>query len=98
MQDSSRLQYRRGEAYEGVLARRSGLTKETVIATLQIMEGMQFIAEYEPKDMDPYPAAEIKEEHIVLEENVENKLDMLGAIGVIVDNIHFEYSQRNYAI
>ena len=85
-------------SYEGILARRSGLTKENVIATLQIMEGMQFIADYEPKDLAPYPAEEVEEERIVLEENVENKLDQSGIIATIINSTHFDYIQRNYAV
>lgn len=85
-------------SYEGILARRSGLTKENVIATLQIMEGMQFIADYEPKDLAPYPAEEVEEERIVLEENVENKLDQSGIIATIINSAHFDYTQRNYAV
>ena len=85
-------------SYEGILARRSGLTKENVIATLQVMEGMQFIADYEPKDLAPYPAEEVDEERIVLEENVENKLDQSGIIATIINSAHFDYTQRNYAV
>ena len=85
-------------SYEGVLARRSGLTKDQVIATMKVMEGLQFMAEYEPKDMDPYPVVVEEPDQIVLEENIEDRLDDSGVIAKVVYGTHFDYIQRNYAI
>ena len=39
---------------EGILARYSGLTKENVIATLDTLDLMDFMAEYDPSDYYPY--------------------------------------------
>ena len=42
-------------SYEGVLARMSGLTKEDVIATLDLVDYMNFLAEYDPTELLPVP-------------------------------------------
>jgi len=40
-------------SYEGILARKSGLTKETVVATLEQLDYYRFIASYDPTGMGP---------------------------------------------
>ena len=40
-------------SYEGVLARMSGLTKEQVVAVLDLMEYESFLAEYDPSNLLP---------------------------------------------
>jgi len=40
-------------SYEGLLARHSGLTKDEVIATLEYMDYMDFVASYNPSDRLP---------------------------------------------
>jgi len=42
-------------SYEGLLARKSGLTKETVIATLEQLEYYSFLANYDPTELYPLP-------------------------------------------
>ena len=41
-------------SFEGTLARYSGLTKDNVIATLDTLETLQWIAEYDPSEYAPY--------------------------------------------
>lgn len=41
-------------SYEGILARYTGLTKENVIATLDAIEGLEFLASYNPDGYAPY--------------------------------------------
>jgi hypothetical protein len=53
---------------EGILARYSGLTKENVIATLDALELMDFMAEYDPSDYYPYI---VEEEETIVSVNVE---------------------------
>ena len=50
-------------SFEGILARYSGLTKENVIATLDTLDALTYIAEYNPSDYYPYIVEE--EEHII---------------------------------
>ena len=66
---------------EGILARRTGYTKEQIVATLDTIELFEFIAEYEPATKFPYPAEEEKEKQIVLEE--KNVYDGMGIFAVI---------------
>ena len=53
---------------EGILARYSGLTKENVIATLDALELMDFMAEYDPSDYYPYI---VEEEETIVSVNIE---------------------------
>lgn len=43
------------ESYEGILARKTGLTKETVIATLDQLDYYKFLADYDPTELGPTP-------------------------------------------
>jgi hypothetical protein len=43
------------QSYEGILARKSGMTKNQVIAALDIVEEYQFLADYNPSGYGPYP-------------------------------------------
>ncbi|MCL1839766.1 hypothetical protein FWF89_02070 [Candidatus Saccharibacteria bacterium] len=43
------------QSYEGILARKTGLTKETVIATFEQLEYFNFIANYDPTELYPMP-------------------------------------------
>lgn len=56
-------------SYEGVLARFSGLSKDEVIATLELLEQAEFIANYEPSNLYPMP---IEEHEVSLAEQVPN--------------------------
>lgn len=51
---------------EGILARYSGLTKENVIATLDAVEVLDFVADYDPSGYSPYVVEEEEEDNISL--------------------------------
>jgi|GEM_PF-4018808 len=42
-------------SYEGILARMSGMTKDDVIATLDLIDYVNFVAQYDPTDLYPVP-------------------------------------------
>jgi hypothetical protein len=46
----------RDPSYEGHLARITGMTKETIIATLDQVEHENFLAQYDPTELGPVPA------------------------------------------
>jgi len=48
-------QYPLDNSYEGILARMSGMTKDDVIATLDLIDYMTFLAQYDPTDFYPIP-------------------------------------------
>lgn len=54
-------------SFEGILARYSGMTKEKVIATLDLIEGLTYIANYHPEERFAFGKPEEKE--IYFEEN-----------------------------
>ena len=43
-------------SYEGIIARRSGLSKDDVIAVLDLIDYVEFLAQYDPTDLYPVPA------------------------------------------
>ncbi len=80
-------------SYEGVLARRSGLTKDQVVATLDTMEYVAWLAGYSPEDLAPYvPETEPETQYAFNEEEYNE------SISAILPNLFFEERrQRNYA-
>ncbi len=81
-------------SYEGMLARYSGLTKENVIATLDMMDVMNFVANYKPADLYPYPQKNNQEEEIKLENEYDiQTVDMLAMKNIIYDTNRY----RNFA-
>lgn len=62
-------------SYEGILARYTGLTKENVIAILDGIEGLEFLANYNPDGYAPYSYM-AKDNDIKV--TIENNLVFLG--------------------
>lgn len=56
-------------SFEGVLARYSGYTKDTVVAVLDTVDALAFVNEYEPRSLYPYPMEEEEESKIEIEDN-----------------------------
>lgn len=84
-------------SYEGILARRSGLTKDTVIALLDYADQITFLANYDPTNYYPLPADELLVE-VTKRVEINNK-DASNSVSVIFPNTYMaEYYQRNYAI
>ena len=84
-------------SYEGILARRSGLTKDTVIALLDYADQIIFLANYDPTNYYPLPADELLVE-VTKRVEINNK-DASNSVSVILPNTYMaEYYQRNYAI
>jgi len=79
-------------SFEGILAHFSGLTKETVIATIDQMNTLNFLAHYEPDGYGPLFYEEEEREYNIEEDNtIEQNY-------VIASNLYFEeHRMRNYA-
>ena len=56
-------------SFEGILARKTGLTKENVIATLDTINYLTFIADYDPDGYYPLNYQAPEEEKIQIEDN-----------------------------
>ena len=80
-------------SYEGILARRSGLTKDQVIATLDTMEFIAWQAGYDPSDYAPYVPEVQEEEHVALEETED-----YGNLAIIPHLFFEEKRQKNFAV
>ena len=65
-------------SYEGVLARRSGLTKDQVIAYLDKLEYLAKIAEYDPTGKVPILKGDAREDHQFRIESKNNEEYLLG--------------------
>lgn len=84
-------------SYEGILARRSGLTKDTVIALLDYADQIIFLANYDPINYYPLPADKLSTK-VTKRIKINNK-DANNYVSVILPNTYMtEYRQRNYAI
>ncbi|MDD5903836.1 MAG: hypothetical protein PUC64_02550 [Clostridium sp.] len=56
-------------SYEGIIAMKTGMTKEKVKDTIAIVEGVMWLANYDPTDMYPYKVEEPEESKIAIEDN-----------------------------
>ena len=65
-------------SYEGILARRSGLTKDQVIAYLDKLEYLAKIAEYDPPGKAPILKGDAREDHQFRIESKNNEEYLLG--------------------
>ena len=63
-------------SYEGILARYTGMTKENVIAVLDAIEGLEFLATYNPDGYAPYNY--IAEEQEGVQVSIKNNTIFLG--------------------
>lgn len=63
-------------SYEGILARYTGMSKENVIAVLDAIDAMKFLAEYNPDGYAPY--SYIAEENDDIKVTIENSSVFLG--------------------
>ena len=80
-------------SYEGILARRSGLTKEQVATTLDIMEFIAWQQNYDPSEYAPYVPEVQEETHIAIEDTED-----YSNIGLVPDRFFEERRQRNFAV
>ena len=80
-------------SYEGVLARRSGLTKDQVIAYLDKLEYLAKIAEYDPTGKAPILKGDAREDHQFRIESKNNEEYLLGVNIFYVE----EHRIRNFA-
>lgn len=82
-------------SFEGILARRSGLTKDQVIGLLDIMEGMEWIANYDPSGYYPLHYEEPEEERIEIED--DSIIDS-GLVAITNNLFHEERRIKNFAV
>ena len=81
-------------SYEGILARRSGLTKDQVSATIGYMEYLQWQDQYNPIGYAPYIQEEKEEDQLHIEEDY----DYYGSIIAVAPNLFYEERRiRNFA-
>ena len=79
-------------SYEGILARYSGLTKENVVATLDTMKEIQFIANYHPANLYPTPQKSPSSKVASIQSN--DNVDIFA----VIPNLFFEEKTvRNFA-
>ena len=85
-------------SYEGVLALRSGLTKENVIALLNYAEDLVFLANYNPANYYPLHTDEPSVKNTKRARISNKKVINNFALATIQSSFDKSYRQRNYAV
>lgn len=85
-------------SYEGILARRSGLTKENVVALLDYAEDLVFLANYNPENYYPLHTDEPSVKNTKRARISNKKVINNFAIATIQSSFDKSYRQRNYAV
>ena len=85
-------------SYGGVLARRSGLTKENVIALLNYAEDLVFLANYNSANYNPLHTNELSIRNTKHVKISNKKVSDNFTIATIQSAFDKSYRQRNYAI
>ncbi|MDR3297822.1 MAG: hypothetical protein LBT19_00355 [Candidatus Nomurabacteria bacterium] len=84
------------QSYEGVLARYSGLTKDEVIATLDLIDYANFVAEYEPAGLYPVP---IDDEEVSYADYIPDGIIADHSEVLVVQYVTYtDVRNRNYAV
>ena len=81
-------------SYEGILARRSGLTKEQVIAYLDELDYLAKISEYDPTGKTPILENEVRQDDYQLIIESEDKSEYLLGLNIFYAE---EHRIRNFA-
>lgn len=81
-------------SYEGILARYSGLEKDTVVAVLDIMEYENYIASYDPSDKYVFGEEEEHDEEIIFDQ--ENVMD--GAVVALGQIVYADVRNRYFVV
>ena len=81
-------------SFEGVIARYSGMSKEKVIATLSLMELSEWIAEYKPTTLLPYPSTGDDEKAI--EVQVEDNIGFEMVASIYMDDMFKHKRETQY--
>lgn len=85
-------------SYEGILARRSGLTKENVVALLDHAEDLVFLANYNPVNYYPLHTDEPSVKNTKRARISNKKVINNFALATIQSSFDKSYRQRNYAV
>ena len=83
-------------SYEGILARYSGMDKETVVALLDIIEYGNYIANYNPSERYAFGASAVEMEKELRFDN-ENQIANNPVIVLINQTIYADVRNRNFA-
>ena len=74
--DTYSEEHPKDNSYEGILARYTGMTKENVIAVLDAIEGLEFLATYNPDGYAPYNYVAKEQESVQV--SIKNNTIYLG--------------------
>ena len=79
-------------SFEGILARKTGMTKENVTIALNYMKLANFAQNYKPADYAPYVVAEDEPEEIRFEEDAIKTIDNYKNTGAITYIVRRDYT------
>jgi hypothetical protein len=80
---------------EGMLARYSGMTKENVIAVVDMVDSYAWLAHYEPSNLYPTPAPAEELPNYMLED--KRYVQSEGILAVVDSGFSEIFRQRNFA-
>ena len=81
-------------SYLGIMSRYTGMTKDYIVAVLDGMEVLDWIAQYDPTDFSPTPAEHVEEPDHQLEEDEYNSSTY---IAYYTQTFFEDRRQRNFA-
>lgn len=79
-------------SFEGILARKTGMTKENVIVALNYMKLANFAQNYKPADFAPYATVEDEPAEIHLEDDAVKTVDSYKNTGTITYIVRRDYT------
>ena len=79
-------------SFEGVLARKTGMTKENVVIALNYMKLANFAQNYKPADYAPYASVEDESEEVHFEENAIEIIDNYKNTGTVTYIVRRDYT------
>lgn len=79
-------------SFEGILARKTGMTKENVEVALDFMKLASFTENYEPEDYAPYAAKKTEKEAISFNDDSINPIDNYKNTGAHIYIVRRDYS------
>lgn len=82
-------------SYEGMLARYSGLDKETVVAILDVVDYYNFIANYDPSERYAFEGTSEEEEYKVM---LESENVMAGEMTAAARIVYADVRNRNFVV
>lgn len=85
-------------SYEGILARNSGLTKETVVALLDVIQEENYIANYDPSDAYVFGEDETQIDEHAIQFETSPEMPGIALATMLGHTLYADLRSRNFAV